>query len=55
VDDLAPAAGVWAFATTWSVNDRVRLLDFTGFDSFPERAARICRNGFMRELFPKQG
>jgi hypothetical protein len=39
--------GVGVGSATWSENDRVY--------SFPERAARLCRIGFIRELSRKQG
>jgi hypothetical protein len=50
---LLRRSGVGAGRATWSENDRVRLLDFTGY-SLPERAAGLNRFGFIRELSRKQ-
>lgn len=50
---LLRRSGVGAGSATWSENDRVRLLDFTGY-SIPERAAGLNRLGFIRELSRKQ-
>jgi len=44
--------GVGAGSATWSENDSVRLLDFTGY-SVPERAAGLNRFGLIRELSRK--
>ena len=46
---LLRRSGVGAGSATWSENERVRLLDFTGY-SFPEHAAGLNRFGFIREL-----